>query len=315
MANKVTYGTWSGDVEETFTDAASLKSIISNIKSTALRITVEGKCTDAQADLSRTFYNVTKPTGLDVSQFDTSNAVNMSEMFSGVDIINLIIVNTDTGVSKFNTSNVTNMYRMFYNCSKSTNIDVSKFNTSKVTNMSYMFYGCKNANGINVSGFNTANVTNMAHMFDGLSLTNTLDLRNFDVRKVTDVRGMFTGIYLRTLYSNSDWMEQLPDGCLTSDMFNNCTNLTGAVPFDSSKRGEDMANPLTGYFTGTYTPSFKVFYNGNSNQVYQIYYNNTRAKHLYLMIQKYFNIYPYIKQGFIFTYSCASAYFHAEIRV
>lgn len=288
MANKVTYGTWSGDVEETFTDAASLKSIISSIRSSALRITVEGKCTDAQADLSKTFYNVTRPTGLDVSQFDTSNAVNMSEMFSGVEVINLIIVNTDTGVSKFNTSNVTNMYRMFYNCSKSTNIDVSKFNTSKVTDMSYMFYGCKNASNLNVSNFNTANVTNMAHMFDGLSLTNTLDLRNFNVRKVTDVRRMFTGIYLHTLYSNQDWMEQLPDECLTSEMFYNCTNLTGAVAFDSSKTGVSMANPLTGYFTGTYTPSFKVFYNGNSNQAYQIYYNDTRAKHLYLNDTKIF---------------------------
>ena len=57
---------------------------------------------------------------------------------------------TSIDVSNFDTSNVTNMGGMFNTCDKLTSIDVSNFDTSKVTNMSIMFYGCSKLTTIKV---------------------------------------------------------------------------------------------------------------------------------------------------------------------
>ena len=42
-------------------------------------------------------------------------------------------------LSNFNTNNVTNMSDMFRNCSSLTSLNLSNFNTNNVTNMSFMF--------------------------------------------------------------------------------------------------------------------------------------------------------------------------------
>ena len=46
-------------------------------------------------------------------------------------------------VSNFNTSNVINMGHMFQECSSLIDLDISNFNTSKVTNMSYEDIGAE----------------------------------------------------------------------------------------------------------------------------------------------------------------------------
>jgi len=52
---------------------------------------------------------------------------------------------------------------------------------------------------------------------------------------------------LTIIYANSDWNTTT----LTTStyMFNDCTSLVGAVPYDSTKTDATMANPDTGYFT------------------------------------------------------------------
>ena len=53
---------------------------------------------------------------------------------------------TNINLSNFNTNNVTNMSDMFRECSSLTNINLSNFNTNNVTNMWGMFYECKKLN-------------------------------------------------------------------------------------------------------------------------------------------------------------------------
>ena len=57
---------------------------------------------------------------------------------------------TNINLSNFNTNNVTNMSDMFCGCSSLTNINLSNFNTNKVTDMSDMFNLCLklNRNGV-----------------------------------------------------------------------------------------------------------------------------------------------------------------------
>ena len=70
----------------------------------------------------------------DYSQWDTSQVIDMSGMFSCCKL------DTFPDISKWNTSNVENMSEMFYQCKSLP--DFSNWNTSNVKNMSYMFKNC-----------------------------------------------------------------------------------------------------------------------------------------------------------------------------
>ena len=108
-----------------------------------------------------------------------------------------------------------------------------------------MFSGCSALTTLDLSNFNTEKVTNMSFMFSYCYALTTLDISNFNTEKVTDMSAMFYYCKaLTTIYCNYTWT------CSSSsEMFNGCTSLVGAVPFDSSKNGVSMANPETGYFT------------------------------------------------------------------
>ena len=214
------------------------------------------------------FSDCTALTTLDVSHFDTQNVTNMSGMFSECRAL------TTLDVSNFNTQNVTNMYYMFFNCSAITTLDIANFDTKNVTDMSYMFSDCKALKTLDVSNFNTKNVTDMNYMFSGCKALTILDVSHFDTQNVTNMSSMFYGCYeLTTLdVSNFDtknvtdmsWMFSF-DPALTTiyasdkfvttaceedeNMFKDCTNLVGAVPYDENKVGKEMANYATGYFT------------------------------------------------------------------
>ena len=70
-------------------------------------------------------------------------------------------------VSNLDTSQVTNMSNMFYACMGLTSLDLSNFDTSKVTNMSNMFEWCSKLTSLDLSNFNTSQVTTMDGMFIG----------------------------------------------------------------------------------------------------------------------------------------------------
>ena len=229
---------------------------------------VEYLNTENVTDMSGMFWGCAALTTLDVSHFDTQNVTNMSYMFSDCSAL------TTLDVSNFNTQNVTNMYYMFSNCSALTTLDVSNFNTQNVTDMSGMFSDCSAITTLDVSNLNTQNVTDMSYMFFNCSALTTLDIANFDTKNVTDMSYMFYNCSaLKTLdVSNFDtqnvtdmsWMFydcKALTTIYTSDkfvttacekdknMFADCTNLVGAVPYDENKVGKEMANYTTGYFT------------------------------------------------------------------
>ena len=229
---------------------------------------VEYLNTENVTDMSGMFWGCSALTTLDVSHFDTQNVTNMSYMFSDCSAL------TTLDVSNFNTQNVTNMYYMFSNCSALTTLDVSNFNTQNVTDMSGMFSDCRALTTLDVSNFNTQNVTDMSYMFFNCSAITTLDIANFDTKNVTDMSYMFYNCSaLKTLdVSNFDTqnvtdMSRMFKDCsaLTTiyasdkfvttaceedeNMFADCTNLVGAVPYDENKVGKEMANYTTGYFT------------------------------------------------------------------
>ncbi|MGN0499179.1 MAG: BspA family leucine-rich repeat surface protein [Acutalibacteraceae bacterium] len=136
------------------------------------------------ADCSGMFRN-SKLTSLDLSNFDTSNVTNMSEMFSGCSKL------TSLDLSNFDTSNVVDMTNMFSSCSNLRSLDLSSFNTSYVTSMYKMFYGCTKLTSLNLSNFDTSNVISMGYMFNECSNLTSLDLSSFNTINTTYMSGMF----------------------------------------------------------------------------------------------------------------------------
>ena len=88
----------------------------------------------------------------------------------------------------------------------------------------------------------------MNGMFCDCSALTTLDLSNFDTQNVTDMNSMFLRCSaLTTIYASDKFVTT---ACISDYyMFTGCTNLVGAVPYDRNKKGKEMANYTTGYFT------------------------------------------------------------------
>lgn len=198
--------------------------------------------TENVTNMSNMFWGCSALTTLDVSKFDTQNVTDMKRMFSDCYAL------TTLDVSNFDTKNVTNMNGMFSGCRALKTLDVSNFDTQNVTGMSNMFNWCSALTTLNVSHFDTQNVMDMKSMFSSCYALTTLDLSSFNTKNVMDMSWMFSfNFALTTIYASDKYVTT---ACtIDSDMFANCTNLVGAVPYNASKIGKEMANYTTGYFT------------------------------------------------------------------
>ncbi len=109
---------------------------------------------------------------------------NMSEMFSGCDILN-----SPSNIGSWNTGVVTTMQRMFAN-TDAFNQNIGAWNTAAVTNMSEMFSSARAFNQP-VGGWSTAAVTNMSGMFFYADVFNQ-DIGAWNTSAVTNMSDMFT---------------------------------------------------------------------------------------------------------------------------
>ena len=193
-------------------------------------------------DMSGIFWDCAALTTLDVSHFDTQNVTKMDGMFCNCYAL------TTLDVSNFDTKNVTNMSGMFSSCYALTTLDIANFDTQNVTDMNYMFNGCRALTTLDVSNFDTQNVTYMDYMFCSCYKLTTLDVSNFDTKNVTDMSWMFSfDTALITIYASDKFVTTACEK--GQNMFAECVNLVGAVPYDENKLGKEMANYTTGYFT------------------------------------------------------------------
>ena len=193
-------------------------------------------------DMRTMFYRCNNLTTLDISNFNTQNVTEMGWMFAFCNSL------TTLNASNFDTQNVTDMGSMFYECNNLTTLDVSKFDTKKVTDMGWMFFNCGSLASLNISSFDTKNVTDMGLMFYKCKNLTTLNVSNFDTKNVANMTQMFHGCNnLTTIYVSDKFVTT---ACEYGDeMFKDCGKLVGAVPYDESKTGKEMANYTTGYFT------------------------------------------------------------------
>ena len=153
-----------------------------------LEIDLSNFDTSEVTNMSNMFYGMSNLTTLNVSHFNTSKVTDMSLMFH--DVRNL----TSLNLSNFDTSKVTDMHNMFYGMSNLTTLNLSNFDTSKVTSMGFMFYGMSNVTALDLSNFDTSKTTKMSFMFYGMRNLTALNLSSFNTSQVTDMSGMFSSM-------------------------------------------------------------------------------------------------------------------------
>ena len=245
------------------TDMAYMFDDCKNLKS----LDLSSFNTNNVSDMSRMFNNCSSLTTLDLSNFNTNNVSNMSRMFyncSSLTTLNLNSINTNNvsdmssmfnycsslttlNLSNFNTAKVKDMQNMFWGCKALESLDLSSFNTEKIETMCGMFNTCENLSLLDISSFNTKNVSDMSSMFGNCLKLTTLDLSNFNTEKVTTMDYMFCFCpILKTIYVSDKFTTNNVSSSM--EMFYDCSQLVGAIPFSSSTIDKTHANYKTGYF-------------------------------------------------------------------
>ena len=226
-----------------------------------------------------------------LTQFDTRNVTNMSNMFNGCSLLvpDLTGFNTDNvedmgamlagcdavtsfDLRHFKTSKVKQMSNMFSGCDNLASLDLSSFNTENVESMYNMFHGCKALTSLDLTSFNTQNVKEMADMFSDCSKLKSLDLRNFNTANVTSMSDMFDGcVALTSLDVSSFVTSNVTD---MSSMFAYCRRLSELdirnFTINSETNVWGFINGI-GYYSGS-SENIPIYV---TSDVYNILNNNT----------------------------------------
>ena len=226
--------------------------------------------TSETTNMYQMFYRCIKLESIDLTEFETYNTTNLSGMFQDCESI------TDLNLSTFNTWYVQDMSSMFCGCKNLTNIEFGNlFNTRTVNNMIGMFYGCSSLKRLDLSFFDTRNVESMNSMFRECTSLYCVDLSSFNTSKVSDFSWMFKDcnninridihsfnisslLYTNGMFQNSFSLEKIicdrdwSGVSESTNMFSGCTNLVGAISYNSSKVTAAYANKTSGYFSPFY---------------------------------------------------------------
>ena len=92
--------------------------------------------------LNSFFRNCTSLTSLDLSNYDSSEIINLSYMFSGC------ISLTSLDLSNWDTSNVKNIDYLFHNCSSLESVNLENWNIEEVESIDSIFDGCTSLKNI-----------------------------------------------------------------------------------------------------------------------------------------------------------------------
>ena len=176
---------------------------------------------------NRFFYECSNLAEVDLNNLDTSNTVNMEEMFNGCRSLTSL-----EGLAEWDTGSVTNMSYMFSNCSKLTSLEgLARWETGNVKDMSVMFQNCSSLTFLEgLTGWKTGNVKDMHSMFWNCNgLTSLEGLENWNTRSVTKMSNMFwTCSSLISLEGLALW--KTSNVVYMDSMFQNCSSLTSLKP-------------------------------------------------------------------------------------
>lgn len=168
---------------------------------------------------------------IDLTEFDTTNVVNMDYMFLKADLGDRLKVNSSTttqdngadrNILTFNTEGVTSMSGMFKDC-KVKHLDLSSLRTHNVTDFSDMFYNCDSLIDLNVDGFDTSNAEDFNGMFHGCNKLTQLNVKHFNTNSVLHMSYLFSGCRRLKVIDLEGWdFSQVKNA---NEMFGYCEKL------------------------------------------------------------------------------------------
>ena len=109
--------------------------------------------------MSNMFCKCSKLRLFDLTQFNTSNVVNMEKMFCNCSSINIL------DLSNFNTQNATNMNQLFFNCTSLECMNLSNLNFTRVTKFEQFIYGCNALKFVNIHNLKNLNNCQILELF------------------------------------------------------------------------------------------------------------------------------------------------------
>lgn len=184
---------------------------------------------------------------IDLTEFDTTNVVNMDYMFLKADLGDRLKVNSSTttqdngadrNILTFNTEGVTSMSGMFKDC-KVKHLDLSSLRTHNVTDFSDMFYNCDSLIDLNVDGFDTSNAEDFHGMFHGCNKLTQLNVKHFNTNSVLHMSCLFSKCLRLKVIDLESWnFSQVSDA---NEMFAYCEKLEKIIANFNFKMIKEMA--------------------------------------------------------------------------
>lgn len=196
---------------------------------------------------------------IDLTEFDTTNIVDMDYMFLEADLgdcfslgspTNAQATNTesssidaqantpDRNILTLNTEGVTSMSGMFKDC-KVKHLDLNSLRTHNVTDFSDMFCSCNDLIDLNVDGFDTSNAEDFHGMFQGCIKLTQLNVKHFNVDNVLHMSCLFSKCLRLKVIDLESWnFSQVSDA---NEMFAYCEKLEKIIANFNFKMIKEMA--------------------------------------------------------------------------
>ena len=184
---------------------------------------------------------------IDLTEFDTTNIVDMDYMFLEADLgdcfrlgspTNAQANTPDRNILTLNTEGVTSMSGMFKDC-KVKHLDLNSLRTHNVTDFSDMFCSCNDLIDLNVDGFDTSNAEDFHGMFQGCIKLTQLNVKHFNVDNVLHMSCLFSKCLRLKVIDLESWnFSQVSDA---NEMFAYCEKLEKIIANFNFKMIKEMA--------------------------------------------------------------------------
>ena len=184
---------------------------------------------------------------IDLTEFDTTNVINMDYMFLESDLGDCFSLGSPTNaqantpgrnILTLNTEGVTSMSGMFKDC-KVKHLDLSSLRTNNVTDFSDMFCSCNDLIDLNVDGFDTSKAKDFHGMFQGCIKLTQLNVKHFNVDNVLHMSCLFSRCLRLKVINLESWdFSQVSDA---NEMFAYCEKLEKIIANFNFKMIKEMA--------------------------------------------------------------------------
>ena len=160
-----------------------------------------------------------------ISKWNVSNVKTFAGMFQGGDHSGDMKLSY-LDIRDWNTSSAENMSHMFYGCGAMTYIPIENWDVRNVTTFSHMFADCYNLQSINLSNWETLSAISFDAFLNDCKSLKEVDVSGLDTATCTQFSQMFESCTnLKHIYGLENWDVSNASTYAFSEMFHRCYEL------------------------------------------------------------------------------------------